>query len=283
LDLSANSAQVEYWNEKAGPTWARLHEALDRQIGALGEEALRSLALGAGEIVLDIGCGCGQTTLEIANRIGPSGTVIGVDISTPMLAIARQRPLPRVAGRIEFRHTDVQSADLGQQAFDAMFSRFGIMFFSDPAAAFANLRRALRPDGRIAFVCWRPLRENPWMYEPLEAARPLLPPLTPGNPDGPGPFAFEDPDRVRAILDAARFADIEIRRHDAAIGSGSLEETVQLALQVGPLGAALREHPSYAERVTGQVRDVFGRWVSNGRVSMPASVWVVHARNSHTR
>jgi hypothetical protein len=121
------------------------------------------------------------------------------------------------------------------------------------------------------------------MCEPLEAARPLLPPLTPGNPDGPGPFAFEDPDRVRAILGEARFADIEIRRHDASIGSGSLEETVQLALQVGPLGAALREHPSYAERVTGSVRDVFGRWVTSGRVAMPASVWIVHARNSHTR
>lgn len=276
---SPNAAQVDYWNAAAGATWARYHDQLDRQIAPLGLEALRALAPAAGERVLDIGCGCGHTTLDIATRIGPGGAVVGIDISAPMLEIARRRAPPIAAGRAEFRQADAQVADLGRGIFDAGYSRFGVMFFADPIAAFANIRRALRPGGRLAFVCWRALAANPWMCEPLEAARPFLPPLAPPDPTAPGPFAFANDDRVRVILGDAGFTDIEIRAVDTEIGAGDLDETLQLTLRVGPLGAALRENPSYKDLLTEPVRAVLARYVTRHDVMIPASVWIVSARS----
>ncbi len=277
---SPNGAQLEYWNAAAGATWARYHEQLDRQIAPLGTELLRALAPTAGEQVLDIGCGCGQTTLEIAARVGPAGGVIGVDISAPMLDIARGRALPRGAGAVQFHAADAQVADLGRARFDAVYSRFGVMFFDDPIAAFANLRAALRPDGRLGFVCWQPLSVNPWMSEPLEAARPFLPPLTPPESDAPGPFAFADAGRVRSILDSAGFAAISVRGWDAKIGGGDLEQTLELTLRVGPLGAALRDNPASKDALAAPVRAALARHATRDGVLMAASVWIVTARNT---
>ncbi len=279
----ANAAQFEYWNTAAGTTWARYHDQLDRQIAPLGTEALRTLAPAAGERVLDVGCGCGHTTIDIAGRVGPGGTAVGVDISTPMLEVARQRVLPTTTGRVEFLQADAQLADLGSASFDALYSRFGVMFFSDPVAAFANVRRSLRPDGRLGFVCWRLLSANPWLSEPLEAARPFLPPLASPEPGAPGPFAFSDDGRVRAILGDAGYTDIEIRAFDTEIGIGDLEETLQITLRVGPLGAALRDHPTYKNRLTDPVSAVLARYVTARGVMMPASVWIVSARSRAAR
>jgi SAM-dependent methyltransferase len=280
---SPNAAQVEYWNAAAGATWARYHDQLDRQIAPLGLEALRALAPTAGERVLDIGCGCGHTTLEIAARVRPGGVVAGIDISAPMLEIARRMVAPSGAGRMEFLQADAQVADVGRSTFDAGYSRFGVMFFGDPVAAFANLRRALRSGGRLGFVCWRPLAANPWMSEPLEAARPFLPPLAPPEPTAPGPFAFADERRVRAILGEAGFSEIGIRAFDAEIGVGGIDETLRLALRVGPLGAALRDNPSYEDRLTDPVSAVLARYLTSRGVMMPASVWIVTARSAEER
>lgn len=274
-----NSAQVEYWNAIAGATWARYHDQLDRQIAPLGLEALRALGPAAGERVLDVGCGCGQTTLAIAARVGPHGAVVGVDISAVMLDIARQRARPGSAGNVQFLGADAQIHRFEPGAFDAIYSRFGVMFFADPVAAFANLRRALRPDGRLGFVCWRPLAENPWMSEPLEAARPLLPPLPPPDPLAPGPFAFASDARVRAILGGAGFREVEIRAFDMLIGNGDLAATLELTLRVGPLGAALRDNPSYKDRLADTVRATLARFETPRGVLMPASVWIVTARH----
>jgi SAM-dependent methyltransferase len=276
---SPNVAQVDYWNAAAGTTWARFHDLLDRQIAPLGAEALRVLAAAAGEQVLDVGCGCGQTTLDLAARVGPTGGVVGVDVSAPMLDIARARPVPRGAGAVEFRAADVQVAALGHGRFDAAFSRFGVMFFDDPVAAFSNIRAALRSGGRLAFVCWQPLAVNPWMNEPLAAARPFLPPLAPPEPDAPGPFAFADPERVRSILGSAGFVDLELRAYEASIGGGDIDQMVELTLRIGPLGAALRDNPSFVEVLAAPVRAVLARHVTGGRVLLAASVWIATARN----
>jgi SAM-dependent methyltransferase len=277
---SPNAAQVDYWNAAAGETWAKHHDQLDRQIAPLGLESLRVLAPAAGERVLDIGCGCGRTTVDVAARVGRAGAAIGVDISAPMLEIARRRTVPDGAGRVEYLQLDAQVADLGRGTFDAGYSRFGVMFFADPVAAFANVRRALRSGGRLSFVCWRVLAANPWMLEPLEAARPFLPPLAPPDPSAPGPFALANSDRVRAILSDAGFADIEIRAYDTEIGGGDLDETLQLTLRVGPLGAALRDNPSCKDGLADPVRAVLARYVTSRGVMMPASVWIVSARNA---
>ena len=211
LNTSANAAQIDYWNTVAGETWARFQEQLDRQVEPLGLAAMDALAPSDGEHVIDIGCGCGQTSLALASRVAPTGTVVGVDISKPMLEVARRRPRPTATSALTFRQLDAQTDDLGRVVFDAAFSRFGVMFFSDPVAAFANIKASLKPSGRLAFVCWRSLAENPWMQAPLQAALPFIPPVTPPDPTAPGPFAFADADRVRAILIKTEFASGDSR------------------------------------------------------------------------
>lgn len=274
---SANEAQVEYWNTRGGGTWVRFQDALDRQIEPLGLAAMKTLKPEKGERILDIGCGCGQTSLDLASRVGGTGSVLGVDISKPMLEVARQRPLPARDSHVTFELRDAQSDDLGQERFDAVFSRFGVMFFSDPVAAFANIRKSLKPTGRLTFVCWRPLKQNPWMQAPLEVALPLLPPMAPPDPTAPGPFAFADAGRVELILTAAGFGSVKVSAFDTAIGGGDLEQTLELALNLGPLGAALRENPERAEMVVGVVRDLLSKYATPNGVLMPAAVWIVAA------
>jgi SAM-dependent methyltransferase len=276
---AGNAAQIDFWNAAAGATWAAFQTQLDRQLEPLGAEAMRVLAPASGEHILDIGCGCGQTSFALAERVGSTGAVLGVDISQPMLAVARARS-PAAGGVVpRFEEADAATADLGEAAFDGVFSRFGVMFFSDPSAAFAHIRHAVKPQGRLAFVCWRPLAENPWMHAPLDAARPALPPLPPSDPTAPGPFAFSDPERVRSILTEAGFGSVRIEAFDARIGSGNLEETVALAARVGPLAAALREHPDRAEAVMNLVRPALAAYVTPEGVLMPAAVWIVSAVN----
>ncbi len=275
-----NAEQIDYWNAAAGQTWARLQDKLDRQIEPLGLEAIRALAPMADERILDVGCGCGQTTFELAARVGVSGHVTGLDISTPMLAVARARSVPVNAAPPGFLQLDAQTADLGQGVYDAIFSRFGVMFFSDPTAAFANLRRALKPHGRLAFVCWRPFQENLWMSAPMEAAAPFLPPSTPVDPLAPGPFAFASADRVRTILSDAGFAEITLHAFNTSIGGSSLDQTVDLAFRVGPLGAALREKPDLAPAVAEAVKAAVSGYETPSGVLMPAAVWIVSAQAS---
>lgn len=275
--MSGNAAQSEYWNSAVGQTWAALQRQLDRQLEPLGKAGIQALAPLSGESILDIGCGAGATSLALAAAVGRTGRVLGVDISEPMLAVARGRQRLTDGSFPTFSMADVQTADLGTAAFDAAFSRFGVMFFADPTAAFANIRGALKPDGRLTFVCWRPLAENAWQRVPLEAARPVLPPLAAGDPLAPGPFAFADPDRVRGILTDAGFTKVTLTPFDALIGSGSLEETLALALEVGPLSRALRDHPDCRDAALGVVRQALAAYVTEAGVMMPAAIWVVTA------
>src|SRR5512145_2332607 len=236
----ANAEQRSYWNEQAGPVWVANQERLDQQIRPHGELALAALAPARGERVLDLGCGCGETALALAQRVGAKGFVLGVDLSEPMLARARQRAAAAGLGQLEFLAADAQTAALGEARFDAAFSRFGVMFFAAPEVAFGNVRRALVPGGRIAFVCWRPVSENAWVLVPMQAAAPLFPSLpAPPPPDAPGPFSFGDAGRVRRILEAAGFEDIQIEPADLAMtpGGGDLDAAAEIFLDVGPLGS----------------------------------------------
>ena len=275
---AANEGQVAYWNDAAGRTWASLQDSIDRQIRPLGLAAMDRLDPRAGETLLDVGCGCGDTSLELARRVGPEGEVLGLDISGPMLEVARRRAAEAGAEGLEVRQADAQTA-ARPGGRDAVFSRFGVMFFSDPAAAFANLRRSLRPGGRLAFVCWRPLAENLWMRLPAEAAAGLVPAAPPPEPGAPGPFAFADPDRVRGILAEAGFSGIDITPHDEAIGGHDLEGTVEMSFRVGPLGAILRERPDLAPVLRDRVREAVSPWMRGEAVYMPSATWMVTARN----
>jgi SAM-dependent methyltransferase len=281
---AANLDEIDRWNAIGGQTWVALSDRLDAMIGPLGERAMTALAPGAGEWVIDIGCGCGQTTVELARRvgakgIGEGGAVLGVDVSAPMLDLARQR-----ATRAEVEETTFLRADAQAHAFeagcaDAAYSRFGVMFFADPGAAFTNIAAALRPGGRLAFICWRPMGENPMMAVAFTAALPFLPQAPPPpDPLAPGPFAFADPERVRAILAGAGFEDVEIAPCDEQIRSGDLGETVEIALRVGPLGTFLRENPGLEGAVVSAVRDAFAPFATDAGVFLPSATWIVTAR-----
>jgi SAM-dependent methyltransferase len=276
---TANAGQAAYWNAAAGETWAALQDALDRQIEPLGLRAMEALAPAAGERVLDIGCGCGQTTLALAQRVGPQGSVLAVDISRPMLAVARRRAADQGLSQVSLIEADAQTHAFAPGGQDAAFSRFGVMFFEDPTGAFANIRKALRPGGRLAFVCWRPFAENPWMGLPMSAALQHLPePPPPPDPLAPGPFAFADPDRVRAILAGAGFADVGIEPYDRLIGAGDLDQAVEVALKVGPLGALLRDQPDKAPLVVGAIRAALAEHLTPEGVRLPSASWIVQAR-----
>jgi len=280
MDEAPNAAQVEYWNQTMGPTWVELQDQLDSLIGPMGQAAIAALGPTPGEAILDIGCGCGRTSLQLAAAVGGSGTIVGADISATMLAVARARPVPPTSARPDFREVDAQTGDLGRGAFDAVFSRFGVMFFADPVAAFTNIRGAMKGHGRLAFVCWRPLADNLWMRVPLEAAMPLLPPLPPPDPTAPGPYALADPVRVRAILDTAGFRAVTIDAFDADLGGGDLDASVALTFRVGPLATALRDNPHYKDRVQDAVRGAFAPYVTPTGVMTPGAVWIVTARAS---
>lgn len=273
-----NLDQVTYWNQAAAPAWVELNEDLDRQIAQLGAATLAALAPRPGERILDIGCGCGESALALAEAVGATGRVIGVDISAPMLAVARCRAEAAAAGQLTFLEADAQVHPFEPGAADAAYSRFGVMFFEDPAAAFANIRKALKSDGRVAFLCWRALAENPWMTVPMSAGLKHLPPRPPPVPDAPGPFAFADGERLRGLLTAAGFADIEIKAHNQKLRNDPAA-TFRTALRVGPLGAMLRETPDARERVEADVRAAILEHLEDGQVTMDSATWIVTARN----
>ena len=270
-----NAAQAEYWNTLAGPTWTSLQAPLDRQLGPLGHRAMEALAPRSGERVLDIGCGTGETSLELAGLVAPGGAVTGADISGALLDLARRRAEGRTG--VAFIEADAQTYAFEPASFDAVFSRFGVMFFADPQAAFTNIRKALKPGGRLAFVCWRTPEENPILVLPMMTAAPLLPPPPPPVPGGPDPFAFADPEIVRAILGDAGFTSIEISPLDLPVGGGGLAAALELALKVGPLGTRLRENPDKREVVIEAVRAALAPHEGPDGVKLGSATWIVTA------
>ncbi len=277
-----NMDQVSYWNEQAGPRWVAMQRDLDAQLDPFGIAVASKLGLVSGERVLDVGCGAGATSLLLAARVRP-GQVVGIDICDPLLERARQRG--EGIENLRFDNADAQTFAFTAASCDAVFSRFGVMFFADPIEAFRNLRTALRTGGRLGFVCWRAMRDNPSFMVPLQAALPFLPePPEPPEPGAPGPFAFADEARIREVLERAGYADIDIAPHDTDLvvaGRTDIEGAVELALQVGPLARALSTaaEPTHA-RARAAVRDAFATHHTPSGVTLPAATWIVTARAS---
>jgi SAM-dependent methyltransferase len=272
-----NAEQATYWNELGGPVWAELSPLLDRQLATIGARAVEALAPRPGERLLDVGCGCGDTTIELAERVAPGGDVVGLDLSRPMLDVARGRAAAR-GSKARFVEGDAQTWAFEPGVFDGLFSRMGVMFFADPKVAFRNLLGALRPGGRLSFACWRGLAENRWMTVPMAAAAGCLPSAPPADPHAPGPFAFADAERVRDILRSAGFAEIAVTPFDTQVGGNSLEDSVKLALKVGPLGACLRQNPELAPGVVDAIRKALAAAERDGAVWMDGAAWIVTAQ-----
>src|SRR5262245_18186906 len=198
-----NVEQAEYWSGTGGEHWVAEQARYDRMVTGFGDRVVEVLSPRAGERVLDVGCGNGALSLAIGPLVAPEGSVLGLDISGPMLAVAGRRA--RAAGQenVGFERGDAQVHDLPDGGFDAVVSRFGVMFFDDPQAAFANLARALRPGGRIVIACWQELMANSWLMVPVAAALTQVPMPDLGELAGPGPFSLAKPDDVRSVLDGA--------------------------------------------------------------------------------
>jgi ubiquinone/menaquinone biosynthesis C-methylase UbiE len=283
----ANAQQIEFWNGEAGSHWSERDNQMSAMLRPLGEEAIKRAAPEAGEWVLDIGCGCGDTTVELSTAVGSSGGVLGVDISAPMLVTANQKIdilAEELRGATTFKLADASSHDFAPAAFDLLFSRFGIMFFADPAAAFANMRSALKPGGRLAFLCWGPVDQNDWIMVPMKAARAHLPPAESMDPRAPGPFAFADPDYVTDILQAAGFTDIEFETTEPTMkmgDGGSLDASVEFFMEMGPVSSGLVDQPeSVRTAVRASVLAAITDRFLDGYVELPGKCWLVTARNA---
>lgn len=277
------------WCDESGARWAALEARTDQQLDPLGRAALAHLGPRASERALDIGCGCGQTTLELAELVGASGRVLAVDISEQMLERARARVAESGRANIELVLADAATHCFEPAAFDLLFSRFGVMFFADAVGAFGHLRRALRPGGRLGFVCWQSLEQNPWAGLPYTALRELWPeaPVPPMLvPDLPGPFYFSNFERVRRVLDAAGFADIAIEPLLRPIhlgGSATVDEAVDYCCKIGPAARLLSTvDPALHSRAREVLRTALDPFVSERGVWLDAAAWVVTAHASGT-
>jgi SAM-dependent methyltransferase len=269
------TCQSEFWNGPAAQRWIGARARIDRSLAAISDALFAFAAPAAGEAALDVGCGCGTTSWELHRRTG--ARVLGLDVSAPMVEVARASE--RAGLPVEFQFGDAGNAPL-DAAFELVFSRFGVMFFPDPVAAFRHLRGALVAGGRFAFACWQPPERNPWATAPLAAARPMLPPPEPVDPHAPGPFALGDGERLRGILEAASLREIEIRAHTTTMFIGTtVEEAVEHTLTIGPLARAAAELPdSVLPELRVRVADVLSHYATGDGVAPPAAVWLVGAR-----
>jgi len=272
--MSDNAAQIEFWNGQAGQTWVRAQEKMDAMLADLTTATIDRAAPKTAERVIDVGCGCGGTSIELAAR---GAAVWGIDISEPMLARAEQRAsgLPEV----HFTRTDAASAAF-EPEHDLVFSRFGVMFFANPAAAFANLRTSLRPDGRLVFLCWRAAAENPWIAVAGRAVQPFLPaPETPPDPRAPGPFAFAEKDYLVEILRTAGYRNFAVEPLNGELSlGGTLDEALTFQGEIGPLSRVLAELDDEVKPIALQAaREALMPYAHADGIRLAAACWLVHA------
>jgi SAM-dependent methyltransferase len=272
-----HAQQLAYWNGPAVTRWITKQENMDAALAPVADAAIALAAVRPGERVLDIGCGSGATSIALARLVGPTGHVTGLDVSDPMIELARKRSVGM--GNLDWVLADAAAHDFPPRSADLLFSRFGVMFFGEPVAAFANLRRALRPGGRLVFACWRPLDENPWMLLPLQVVQPLVPPVPRPEPNEPGPFAFGDAERVTHILTAAGFASPRYVRFEFAMVLGtSLDDAAEQTTSMGAAGRALQGQPeAIMEVARTAVRAALVPHLESGRVALPGAVWLVES------
>jgi len=274
-----NAEQIAFWNGAGGQRWVERQAALDAVLAPIEAPLLARANIQPGEHVVDIGCGCGATTIAAASKVGPEGSVLGLDVSAPMLIRANElaaddAPVSLVQGDAMVHHFKAASRDL-------VISRLGMMYFADPVRAFLNIRTTLRSGGRVAFACWRELRDNPWALEPLQAVYDHVARLPGLHPRAPDDFAFASPEWVEQVLTDAGLRRVRLERCDLALDLGAgegLDSAVQSALAFGPVSRAVAGQPAETvEAATVAVRKTLARFAKGPAITMPASLWIVTA------
>lgn len=273
----SDSEQSRLWNGPAGRAWVDRQPLLDRLFAPLGTLLIESLAGHSLGRVLDVGCGTGAVTLALASPSGDAAECVGIDISAPMIEAARARA-EREGSRARFVCADAQAHAFVPAGFDTLVSRLGVMFFDDPVAAFANLRRAARDGAALRFLAWRAAAENPFMTTAERAAASLLPRLPARRPGAPGQFGFADRERVESILAQAGWGAIAIRPVDLAC-SLPARELVPYLSRLGPVGLALEQADAATrDRVVETVRAAFEPFVQGDEVRFTAACWLAGAQ-----
>jgi SAM-dependent methyltransferase len=274
-----NADQIAYWNGPGGQRWAARQQSQDVVLAPVSDVLIDRAKAKAGERILDVGCGAGATSFALAQKVGSTGRVLGIDVSSPMLTRAREVAPKGVP--VDFILADATVYPFEPAAFDLLASRFGVMFFAQPALSFANLRKALKPSGRLAFACWREPRDNPFFMAPLQAVYKHVPKLPQPGPDDPGPFSFASEARVNRVLGEAGFSGIKMERCDLsldiAVGKG-LDAAVESALEIGPASRALAEQPDDVRAAARKsMREALAAFAKGQTVPLPASIWIVTA------
>ncbi len=285
VDDRSNAEMIEFWNGEGGQKWVRFQSMIDAGLLPFGHRAIAASAVKAGERVLDIGCGCGDTSFELARRVGSDGYVLGVDVSELILERAKSRAATTAVTNIQFERADAQTHQFETASFDLVFSRFGVMFFENPIAAFSNLQSSLKPGGRLAFACWQPAKENSWVSLPVGVAADHVPTLTPPDPEEPGPFSFGAVERIYNILADAGFVDSTIENYETpfSIGKpGGLDEAVEFFMQMGPTAQMIAEADADEAtklQIAGHLRSALKPYDTTGQgLVLDAKAWVVTAR-----
>jgi SAM-dependent methyltransferase len=273
--MTGNQDQIDYWNGQAGETWVQAQARLDSMLASLSDHALAKANPQPGERVIDVGCGCGTTSIAMAEQ---GAAVWGIDISAPMLALAKSRA--EHLDNIAFAQCDASQQPLTVD-HDLIFSRFGVMFFDDPVAAFTNLRSGLKPGGRMVFLCWQAPAKNPWVSVGGRAIQQFLPEDEPIDPKAPGPFAFADPDYLRGILERAGFSRIDIQNlnMDLIVGE-TLDAAMEFQGEVGPMARVLAElSGEVREQAIQAARAALEPFVTDAGVKLGSATWLVSATN----
>ena len=272
-----NADQIEFWNGDAGQSWAKNQALLDAMMAPISEAVVDLAMAGPHDKVLDVGCGCGAPSLAMAEA---GADVTGIDISEPMLQLARKRASEQKL-KADFILADALSHSF-ESDHSLLFSRFGVMFFADPIAAFKNLGTAMDDAGRLCFVCWRPVIENAWVAVPMGAAAAHLPSGQPADPRAPGPFAFADRDYVTEILDSSGYKDIEITTLDKKLTIGesdNMDDIIDFYMKIGPLARVLSELEESVRSVAlDAVREAVQPFIVDGRLSLDSACWLVQAQ-----
>lgn len=275
---------VEFWNDTLAEKFERFRDILMNGLSYHSRIPLERLELEPGSRVLDVGCGWGDTAIQLARKVGPKGYVLGLDCVDQFLEKGRRDAAAAGLTNVEFLDADVQTYPFDPE-YDLVFSRFGMMFFENPVAAMRNVRKALKPGGRLQFIVWRTIDDNEWFGVPKQVVLDFLPP--PGDDArscGPGPFSMANPDVVTKQLEIAGFTDVSFERLDGPVTVGdSVENAIQFQLALGPAGEVFREAGEEAERRRDEIeeamRKVLAPYEKDGHIVMPSSSWTIEARN----